>query len=137
MRLVKLSKLGSYAQTLGESARWFTGIGALLVALAVSKWTFKLLEYLVITHVYGHGAWVHGLRVGHKGNLSNGDVLSGWPSLILYMGTFVLTVPFFIGSVWLFSYIGLRLSGRRLSDPNPKKKWKSSGESDHTASHEG
>jgi hypothetical protein len=133
---VKLSsKLESYSETLSGSAGLFTGIGVLLVTLAASKWIFKLVEYLVINQVYGHTAWADGLRVtdGRHGILSNGDLLAGWPYVMFYMGIFVLILPFFFGSYFLFSYIGLRLRGRHLSDPKPKKKWTSSGKSDHAA----
>jgi hypothetical protein len=127
----KLLKFSSFVQTQEEErGGWLAGILALLVAFAVSKWTFILLEYFVICDVYGHEAWVHGLRVAHKSVLSNGDVLSGWPWLILNFGTFVVTAPFFIGSFLLFRYIGFRLQRRRLSDLKPKKKWISSGKSD-------
>ena len=132
MHRLKLSKLESYSETLSESAGCFTGIGVLVVTLAASNWISKLLEYLVINQVYGHAAWVDGLRViDNRGGLSNGDFLSGWPQVVLYFGTFVLIVPFFFGSYFLFSYIGLRRKGRRLSDPKPKKRWSSSGKSNH------
>jgi hypothetical protein len=132
MRRLKLSKLESYSETLSESSGCFTGIGVLVITLAASKWIFKLLEYLVINQVYGHAAWTDGLRVMDRhGGLSNGDFLSGWPLVMLYLGTFVLLLPFFFGSWFLFSYIGLRRKGRRLSDPIPKKRWRSSGKSDH------
>jgi len=130
MRLVKLSKLKSYAETLGESVGFFSGIGAIFVAVVVSSLSFDFLQYLVICHNYGHEAWVNGLHFVSKwGDLSNGDVLSGWPCFTVFMGSFFLTAPCFVGSLWLFSYIGMRLRGRRLSDPKPKtkKKWKTIG----------
>lgn len=124
------SKLGSYGEKLSESAGWLTAIGVLLVTLAASNWIFRLLEYLVINHVYGHAAWVNGLRVVDKhGGLSNGDTLSGWPHVLVFFGTFVLVVPFFFGSYFSFSYLGLRWKGRRLSHLESKKKWLSSGKS--------
>jgi hypothetical protein len=127
----KLLKFSSFVQTQEkERGGWLAGILALLVAFAVSKWTFALLQYFVICDIYGHEAWVHGLRVAHKSVLSNGDVLSGWPWLILNLGTFVVTAPLCIGSFLLFRYIGFRLQGRRLSNPKPKRKWISSGKSD-------
>ena len=131
---MKLSKLKSYSATLAESSGCFTAVGSILVFVAASQWMYRLMEYVVINHLYGHAAWAEGLRViDNKGNLSSGDFLVGWPLIALYLGSFVLTVPFFLGSSVLFSYVGLRLRGRRLSDPKPKKKWKSSGESDHAA----
>jgi hypothetical protein len=129
---VKLSKLKSYAETLGESVRFFSGIGAIFVAVVVSSRSFSFLQYLVIRHFYGHEAWANGLHFTSKwGDLSNGDVLSGWPCFTVFMGSFFLTVPCFLGSLYLFSYIGLRLRGRCLSDPKPKtqtkKKWRTIG----------
>jgi len=52
--------------------------------------------------------------------------------MFFYFGYFILVGLFFFGSFMVFSYIELRLRGRRLSDPEPKKKkkWQSSGESD-------
>lgn len=131
--LVKLStKLEAYGKTLSESAGLFTGIGVLLVTFASSGLIFKLMQYLVIDYAYGHAAWVSGLRVTDwkHGVLSDGDSLSGWPYAAFYLGSFVLMAPFFLGSYFLFAYIGLRLRGRHLNDPKPKKKWTSSGESD-------
>lgn len=126
------TKLEAYSKTLSESAGLLTGIGVLLVTFASSELVFKLMQYLVINYAYGHAAWVNGLRVTDwkHGVLSDGDFLSGWPYVAFYLGSFVLVLPFFFGSLFLFSYIGLRLRGRRLSDPNPKRKWRSSGESD-------
>jgi hypothetical protein len=97
-----------------EGGGWLAGILALFVAFAVSKWSFILLEYLVICRLYGHAAWSGGLRiVDNHGGLSNGDYLAGWSYIILYMGTFVVTAPLALGSFWLFRYIGFRLRGRR------------------------
>jgi hypothetical protein len=127
---VKLSKLKSYAETLGESVGFLSGIGAILVAVVVSTRSFGFFQYLVICHFYGHEAWANGLHFVSKwGDLSNGDVLSGWPCFAVYMGSVFVTFPSFLVSLWLFSYIGLRLRGRRLSDPKPKtkKKWKTIG----------
>jgi hypothetical protein len=135
--LVKLqTKLRTYSTTLSESAGLFTNIGFLLVAFASSKFIFELMQYLVINSAYGHAAWVSGLRVSdwRHGDLSDGDVLAGWPYVVFYLGGFILWGLFCIGSLFLFSYIGLRLRGRRLSDPKPKKKkWRSSSESNHAA----
>jgi len=130
--VVKLSsKLESYSETLSGSAGLFTGIGVLLVTLAASQLVFKFVEYLVINQAFGRGAWTSGLRV------------TDWKHGILQMETFYPVGPMsrlcgdlcfdaaiFLGSYFLFTYIGLRLRGRHLSDPKPKKKWRSSGESD-------
>jgi len=121
--------------TLSESAGPFTVIGVVFVAFASSELIFKLMQFLVINCAYGHAAWVSGLRVTDwkHGVLSDGDLLSGWPYVAFYLGGFVLWGLFSLGSLFLFSYIGLRLRGRRLSDPKPKKKWQSSGKSDNAA----
>jgi hypothetical protein len=117
-----------------NSGGWIVGILALLVTFAVSKWAFALLEYLVICYLYGHTAWADGLRVTDKrGDLSNGDYLTGWSYITLYLGTCAFSVILGAGSFLLFGYIRFRLQGRRLSDPKPKKKWRSSGKSDHDA----
>jgi hypothetical protein len=96
---------------------WLAAILALFVAFTVSNLISKLLEYFVICHVYGHEAWLHGLRLAHTAArapvLTNGDVLVGWPSLILNFGTFAVTAVFGLGSFLLFRYIGFRLRGRR------------------------
>jgi hypothetical protein len=91
------SKLESYSQTLSESAGIFTAIGVLLVTFASSELVFKLMQYLVISYVYGHAAWAGGLRVSSwkHGVLSNGDLLAGWPYVFFYLGDFILTaLPF-------------------------------------------
>jgi len=117
----RLAKVSSFTQAQAkEGGGWLAGILALLVAMAVSKWSFVLLEYLVICHVYGHDAWLHGLRVvpagARHGVFSNGDALSGWPDLILNFGTFIAAAVFGLGSFVLFKYIGFRLQGKRLND---------------------
>jgi hypothetical protein len=130
-----LTRFEAYSKTLSESAGLFTKIGVVLVALASSKLIYKFMQFLVINYAYGHAAWVSGLRVTDwkHGVLSDGNLLSGWPYVTFYLGGFVLWGLFSIGSLFLFSYVGLRLRGRRLSDPKPKKKWQSSGKSDHAA----
>ena len=127
---MKLStKLEAYGTTLSESAGFFPKIGAVLVALASSGLIFGMMQYLVINYTYGQAAWAGGLRVSNwkHGILSNGDFLAGWSYIIFYFGGFILWGLTSIGSLYLFSYIGLRLRGRRLSDPKPKskKKWQS------------
>ena len=127
---MKLStKLNNYSMTLSESAGFFTYVGVLLVTLAASHFSFQATEYIVVNQVYGHAAWIDGLRIadGKHGVLSNGDYLSGWPYVVFYLGSFSTIAIFFCGSFFLFSYIGLRLHGRKLSDPRPqkKKKWQS------------
>jgi hypothetical protein len=117
----RLAKVSSFTQAQEkEGGGWLAGILALLVAMAVSKWSFMLLEYLVICYVYGRDAWLHGLRVvpagARHGVFSNGDTLSGWPSLILNFGTFIAAAIFGLGSFLLFRYIGFRLQGKRLND---------------------
>jgi hypothetical protein len=104
-----------------ERGGWLAAMLALFVAFAVSKWTFVLLEYFVVCHIYGRDAWLHGLRVvpagARHGVFSNGDALSGWPALILNFGTFIAIAVFGLGSFLLFRYIGFRLRGRRFNNP--------------------
>jgi len=115
---MKQSKFESFVLAQGKAGGgWLAGILALFVAFAVSKWSFILLEYLVICHLYGHAAWAGGLRIVNKhGGLSNGGYLVGWPYVIPFMGTFIVTAPLAIGSFLLFRYMGFRLRGRRWSD---------------------
>jgi hypothetical protein len=92
-------------------------IPAVLVFLAVSKWAFTLLEYLLISHAYGYDAWAGGARVIDKrGGLSDGGSLSGAATIALYMVTFILSGTLMIGTFLLFRYIGYRLRGRRWSN---------------------
>ena len=137
MRLVKLSKFGSYAQTLSESAGLFTYVGVVLVVISASTRIYHLVEYLLICHAYGDKAWASGLRVVNKwGELSDGGNLTALGTVTLLVTPFILMIPIFLGSFWLFSYVGLRFRGRRLDDPRPKtpkKKWKTIGKSDHAA----
>src|SRR3984957_11017209 len=131
---MKLSKLDAYGQAIGRSAGCFTYIGVLVVALVTLAQSFKLLEHLVLNHLYGPNAWANGLHVVDKhGTLSNGAVLSGWPHVIVYFGSFLGAALCFISSYFIFGYIGMRLKGRRPSDPPPKKKWQSSNNPPRTA----
>jgi hypothetical protein len=131
---MKLSKLNANMEMITKSAGCFTIIGVVLVTFLSSNLMFKLAQYLAINAAYGHEAWQHGLHItGKGGQLSNGDTLSGWSYLIVYPGTFLLTIPFFFGSYLLFGYIGMRIRGRRPSDPPPKKKWDSSHKLPRTA----
>lgn len=115
---MKQSRFESFVLAEGKvRGGWLAGILTLFVAFAVSKWSFVLLEYLVICHLYGHAAWAGGLRiVGGHGGLSNGDQLVGWSYVIPYFGSFVVTAPVALGSFLLFRYIGFRLRGRRWSN---------------------
>ena len=70
---MKLSKLDAYGQAIGNSAGCFTYLGVVVVAFAISTQSFKLLERLVLNHLYGPNAWANGLHVVDKhGTLSNG-----------------------------------------------------------------
>ena len=109
-----LMKFASFSEAQNKEGGLLAGIGALLVALAASKWSFALLEYLVISHTFGDEAWANGLRViDEHGSLSNGDSLTGWSSITLFFGTFVLTAPLTLGAFILFRYVGFRIRGRR------------------------
>lgn len=135
---MKLStKIEIYSTTLLESAGFFAKTGLVLVAFASAQPLFRLMEYLVINSAYGHAAWVGGLRLSDwkHGILSNGDFLAGWYYVIFYFGGFILWTTASFGSLYLFSYIGLRLRGQRLSDlkSKPKKKWRTLGGSDSAA----
>lgn len=117
------------------SGRPLLALAVLLVAFASSKLIYRLMQFLVINYAYGHTAWVSGLRIADwkQGVLSDGELLSGWPSVTFYLGGFVLWGLFSIGSLFLLSYVGLRLRGRRLSYPKSNQKWQSSGKSDNAA----
>ena len=114
----RLARLSSFAQA--QEGGWIAATVTVLVALAVSKWTFVLLEYLLIRHTYGPDAWAQGLRVipfgAKRGGFSNGDELSGWPELMLVFGTFAVTAVLCAASYLSLRYVGWRLKGRRLSN---------------------
>ncbi len=69
------------------------GVGAMWIHPSL----FDFLERKVIQNEYGMEAWESGLRViDNKGNLSDGSALSGSNEFILYVGSFILTVPIFL-----------------------------------------
>jgi hypothetical protein len=111
-------RFSSFAEASAKnSGGCLAAIPALLVALAVSKWAYTFLEYLLISRAYGYDAWSIGVRVIDKrGGLSDGGSLSGMATIALYMVTFVLTGTLMIGTFLLFRYIGYRLRGRRWSN---------------------
>ena len=90
--------------------------------MAATKGVYRLLEYLILNHIYGQAAWDQGLRViDRHGNLSNGDSLI-WCHMLLGFGTFILSIPFAVGTVFLFSYLEFLIKGGRLEATPPKKR---------------
>jgi hypothetical protein len=113
----KMARSEAVARLANKQGGWLAGILAVFVVFAVSNLSYKLLEYLVICHVYGPDAWAHGLRVISKQNgLSNGEFLAGWPAVILNLGTFFITAIIGLGSFVLFRNFGFWIRGRKLND---------------------
>ena len=76
----RLLKLARFTETQSdERGGWLAAILTLFVFMAISNGMFALMEYVVVRCSYGSAAWAAGLRIlDNKGNLSNGDVLTGW-----------------------------------------------------------
>src|SRR5262249_3965344 len=86
----------------------------IIVTISSSFWTYDFVEYLLIRTVYGTAEWNNGLRVADKfGHLSDGRELSGLQNTVLHLGSFLLSVPFFIGSAFGAGYVNKRLHGKR------------------------
>jgi hypothetical protein len=92
-------------------------LGVLVITIWSSFWTYDFGEYALINNVYGADAWTSGLRVtDNKGHLSDGRELSTFHKIVLHFGSFLLGVPFFIGSAFGLAYLNMRLHGKRLRD---------------------
>jgi len=92
-------------------------LGVLVITIACSFGSYALVKYAIINGAYGTDAWDNGLRVVDKhGHLSDGRVLSGFLRAVLNFGSFLLCVPFFVGSAFGLAYLNMRLHGKRLSD---------------------
>jgi hypothetical protein len=111
----------SFESKISKMMERYVSIWTTLLVLVITIWasfaTFDLVEYAVINGVYGASAWDSGLRViDNKGHLSDGRELSGFHKRVLYTGSGLLTVPFFLGSAFGFTYLNMRLHGKRLRD---------------------
>lgn len=92
-------------------------LGVFVITIWSAFWIFDVVEYALINSVYGTDAWDHGLRVVDKnGRLSDGRELSRLHTVVLNYGSFLLSVPFFLGSAFGLAYLKLRLHGKRLHD---------------------
>jgi hypothetical protein len=92
-------------------------LGVVVITIWSSFVTYDLIHYLLINWVYGPEQWTAGLRVvDNKGNLSDGTTLSSMNEVILYVGSYLVSVPFFLGSAWGLTYLNMRLHGKRLCD---------------------
>jgi hypothetical protein len=111
----RLLKLARFAETQNdEGGGCLAGILTLFVFMALSNGMFALMEYLVVRCSYGSAAWAAGLRIiNNKGDLSNGDVLTGWAFVAPYLGTFFLSAPIALSAYLSFRYVGYRLRGRK------------------------
>jgi hypothetical protein len=91
--------------------------GTAVVTIASSLLLFRLTAFLYINAAYGHAAWENGLRVvDNKGHLSDGGELSRTGDVIVYSGSYLLSVPFFLGSAVGLPYLRMRLRGERLTE---------------------
>lgn len=116
----------SFDSKLSKMMERYVSVWTILLVAAITIWasfaTFDLVEYAVINCVYGTSAWDGGLRViDNKGHLSDGRELSGFHKRVLYTGSGFLTVPFFLGSAFGFTYLNMRLHGKRLRDLAPER----------------
>lgn len=89
--------------------------------VAITIWStfkiFHMVQYILINSVFGPEKWQAGLRViDNKGNLSDGTVLSAMNQVILYFGSYFLTVPIFVVTAYGLSYLNMRLHGHQLKD---------------------
>jgi hypothetical protein len=111
----RLLKLARFTETQSdERGGWLAAILTLFVFMAISNGMFALMEYVVVRCSYGSAAWAAGLRIlDNKGNLSNGDVLTGWAFVAPYLGTFFLSAPIALFAYLSFRYMGYRLRGRK------------------------
>ena len=99
-------------------------LGIPIITIAASFQMFHLAEFFNIDSVYGRAAWNAGLRVIDKqGHLSNGTSLSGWGNFLVFFGSFLLTIPFFLGSAFGLTYASMKLHGEHFKDQLAK--WKS------------
>lgn len=88
------------------------------ITCLASHWTWKLVEYAVITWSYGPEAYANGLRVvdSKRGLLSDGRELTGTTEVVLQVGSGLLMVPIVIGSALSLAWINMRLHGKRWGD---------------------
>lgn len=104
-------------QALSHYIRGWPILGVLVVTVWASFRTYDFVEYAIIETVYGADAWDSGLRVVDKrGRLSDGKELSKFHTIVLNGGSWLLSLPFFIGSGFGLAYINMRLHGKRLCD---------------------
>jgi hypothetical protein len=86
----------------------------LLVTVSSSFWTYRLVEYVLIHQVYGSDAWNSGLRVvGKHGHLTDGRDLSDFHQFVLDFGSYLLSVPFFLGSAYGCAHMNRRMHAKR------------------------
>jgi hypothetical protein len=97
---------------------WWVGpVAVAVITIGSSFWTFDLVERWVIKSAYGEAAWDGGLRVAdNKGHLSDGRELTSSQSVAVYFGSYLLSVPFFLGSAIGLSYVNMRLHGEKFRD---------------------
>jgi hypothetical protein len=90
-----------------------------LVAAFFASWSFwvPFAEFLYVSAVYGHDAWVSGLHVINKqGELSNGDKMSERACVLVFFGSFVVMMATWLGSVSAAAYLAMGFHRERLSD---------------------
>ena len=69
----------------------------------------------MIRSAYGATAWDDGLRLAHKdGRLTDGRKLTASQVRTLFVGSYFLSVPFFLGSAFGLAYLNMRLHGEKF-----------------------
>lgn len=92
-------------------------LGIIVITIAASFRMFHLAQFLYIDYAFGRDAWNAGLRIIDKqGHLSNGASLSGWGHLFVFVGSFLMTVPFFLGLAFGFTYVSMKFHGEKLNE---------------------
>ena len=74
-------------------------------------------EFLYVSAVYGHDAWMSGLHLINKqGELSNGDKMSERADTLVFFGSFVVAMATWISSIGAAAYLAMGFHRERLCD---------------------
>src|SRR5437763_17215813 len=91
-------------------------LGTLILTIALLQAMCRVMQVLYINAAYGRAAWDEGLRViDNPARLSNGEPLSRWDHTFITVGSFLLTIPFFLGSGYGLTYLSMKLHGESLN----------------------
>ena len=81
--------------------------------LASFLFWFPFGEFLYVSTIYGHDAWVSGLHIINKqGELSNGDKANS----LVFFGAFASAIATCVVSVCAAAYLAMGFHQERLSD---------------------